>query len=211
MKSKLRRNSLLPLLLVGLIPVESADASCLGDANNDTRVTVDELVTSVNNALSGCPALSEGTLQVSFRTDATTYLVGGEVRVTLRLESGAPTRWWATFPIDPPFTTCNLDVLIKDELGDTVFQRIRDDSLLTCRIYDGGPGKVRGIVDIPPQFELSAAVPLIDQETGEILPAGPYSIEAVLFLHRIPATVEDLSAPPDTPPVRAEVVIEIAE
>ena len=37
--------------------VPSARAQCCGDCDNDRRITVDELVTAVNHALQGCPAL----------------------------------------------------------------------------------------------------------------------------------------------------------
>lgn len=39
------------------IALGSAEAgSCtLGDANHDNKITVDEILTAVNNALNGCP------------------------------------------------------------------------------------------------------------------------------------------------------------
>lgn len=44
----------LPLALALLAWSGSAQAQCLGDANSDTRVSVDEIILVVNNALSSC-------------------------------------------------------------------------------------------------------------------------------------------------------------
>jgi len=33
----------------------ATDAPCAGDLNGDAEVTIDEIITAVNNALSGCP------------------------------------------------------------------------------------------------------------------------------------------------------------
>lgn len=58
---------------------------CVGDANGDSEVTVNELVTAVNNALQGC-ALASGRVPISGSVVGTT---GGVFRVWAVDESGA--------------------------------------------------------------------------------------------------------------------------
>jgi hypothetical protein len=38
-------------------PTSAVDAPCAGDLNGDGEVTVDEIITAVNSALNGCPAV----------------------------------------------------------------------------------------------------------------------------------------------------------
>lgn len=56
----MKRNLLLAAILIVGLWVSSAwaqaDGMCEGDFDEDHRVTVDELVTAVNNALKGCAA-----------------------------------------------------------------------------------------------------------------------------------------------------------
>jgi hypothetical protein len=40
---------------IGCAPSTCAQCACTGDRNGDGRVTVDEIIDTVNNALNGCP------------------------------------------------------------------------------------------------------------------------------------------------------------
>src|SRR5262245_19639567 len=46
----------LTLLIVLMLPLGEAAAQCCGDCSGDGNVTINDLITAVNNALNGCAA-----------------------------------------------------------------------------------------------------------------------------------------------------------
>jgi hypothetical protein len=127
------------------------------------------------------------------------------------------TRWWSSFPVGPGDTaleTCNLNVLVHHSdgpPGEILYDRSQDDVTLPCRIFLGGPPRVKGIVEVPPAYELAVDVPLIanvGDQAGSTLPPGAYVVEALLSLGFIPPGTDEQN-PPDSPPLRSVTKIEV--
>jgi len=156
------------------------------------------------------------TVSFSMSTDRDTYPAGATMRVTTRLSSLAMTRWWSSFPVREPgaLETCNLNVQVRqsDEVQAEVFyDRSQDDVTLPCRLYDGGPARVKGIVEVPPTYELSVDVPLlanVGNQAGATLPPGTYVVVTLLNIGFIPPGADEHD-PPDSPPLRtvAKIVV----
>jgi probable HAF family extracellular repeat protein len=154
------------------------------------------------------------TVSFSMQTDHDTYGVGATMRVTTRLSALAATRWWSRFPVREPLETCNLNVQVRrsDEVQAEVFyDRSQDDVTLPCRIFDGGPARVKGIIEVPPTYELSVDVPLVanlGNQAGSTLPPGTYAVVTLLNVGFIPPGTDEQN-PPDSPPLRTITWIKV--
>jgi hypothetical protein len=141
--------------------------------------------------------------------------LGGELRAVLTLHSGPETTWWSAFPFDASWEPCIF--FLKISRGHFFREEIVYDSTqeeqIGCGTFDGGPGKVHGVIDLPPAYRLEKQVRLVGNvgaETGKELGPGIYLVEATLRLGLVPAGT-DPDDGVDSPFMRAGVQIEIIE
>jgi len=188
--------------------------SCAGDTNQDGVVTIEEIVGSVREALFGCADQESGLVRISLTTDKVRYRSGETAQLRVALDSSHRIRWWSEYPFWPELQQCVLNLVVSRGHFSTlevVYERGLEASLESCRNYDGGPARVKGIHETPPTYKHTAELPLVanvGERAGQSLEPGIYLVEAVLALGRIPEGGDQFS-PPFSPPMKAAVLIEV--
>jgi hypothetical protein len=135
----------------------------------------------------------------------------------MRLDSEQPSSWWSGFALQEPTETCILNVRITSghfSEEKLLYERKqdKDDIYRACLISDGHR-RVRDVLVVPPAFEITAEVPLVEklrnvEETH--LGPGIYYIEGWLLLGLVPEDTDPFIAP-NSPRLKSGVHIEIYE
>jgi hypothetical protein len=118
--------------------------------------------------------------------------------------------------LHPTFDPCIFS--LKISRGHTFREEIVYDSTqakeqIACGAFDGGPGKVHGVRNLPPAYTLEKRLRLVGnvgEEVGNDLAPGVYLVEATLRLGLVPAGTDPYDGV-DSPHMRASVQIEIVD